>query len=50
MNVQEHDIIITKHRVGALYGTDLGLILRTNSIEHVITCEVSTSYVCPRAA
>ncbi|ABK89983.1 cysteine hydrolase [Francisella tularensis subsp. novicida] len=45
MDVQEHDIIITKHRVSALYGTDLEFILRANSIEHVIICGVSTSYV-----
>ncbi|MBK2356646.1 cysteine hydrolase family protein [Francisella hispaniensis] len=45
MDVQEHDIIITKHRVSALYGTDLELILRANNIEHVVICGVSTSYV-----
>jgi nicotinamidase-related amidase len=45
MDVQEHDIIVTKHRVSALYGTNLEVILRANQISEVIICGVSTSYV-----
>ena len=45
MDVQDQDIIITKHRVSALYGTDLEVILKSNNIEHVIICGVSTSFV-----
>ena len=45
MDVQDHDIIITKHRVSALYGTDLEVILRGNDISEVIICGVSTSFV-----
>ncbi|MEY8702133.1 cysteine hydrolase family protein [Francisella philomiragia] len=45
MDVQEHDIIITKHRVSALYGTNLEVILRANNIQEIIICGVSTSYV-----
>ncbi|AIT10174.1 isochorismatase [Candidatus Francisella endociliophora] len=45
MDVQDQDIIITKHRVSALYGTDLEAILKYNNIEHVVICGVSTSFV-----
>ena len=45
MDVQDHDIIITKHRVSALYSTDLEVILRANEISKVIICGVSTSFV-----
>jgi nicotinamidase-related amidase len=45
MDVQSHDIIITKHRVSALYGTDLEVILRGNNTSEVIVCGVSTSFV-----
>ncbi|MGQ4001612.1 isochorismatase family cysteine hydrolase [Francisellaceae bacterium CB300] len=45
MDVQDHDIIITKHRVSALYGTNLEVILRANEISKVIICGVSTSFV-----
>ncbi|WP_150463873.1 cysteine hydrolase family protein [Francisella sp. XLW-1] len=45
MDVQEHDVIITKHRVSALYGTNLEVVLRANSIQNIIICGVSTSYV-----
>lgn len=45
MDIQDHDIIITKHRVSALYGTNLEVILKSNNIEHVIMCGVSTSFV-----
>lgn len=45
MDVEDHDIVITKHRVSALYGTDLEVILRANDVEHVVICGVSTSFV-----
>ncbi|APC91852.1 MULTISPECIES: cysteine hydrolase family protein [Francisella] len=45
IDIQDNDVIITKHRVSALYGTDLELILRANNVEHVVVCGVSTSYV-----
>ncbi len=45
MDVQSHDIIIIKHRISALYGTDLEVILRGNNISEVIICGVSTSFV-----
>ncbi len=45
MYVQSHDIIIPKHRVSALYGTNLEVILRANEISKVIICGVSTSFV-----
>ncbi|AXA34078.1 cysteine hydrolase family protein [Francisella adeliensis] len=45
MDVQANDIIITKHRVSALYGTNLEVILRSNDISEVIICGVSTSFV-----
>jgi nicotinamidase-related amidase len=45
MDVQINDIIITKHRVSALYGTNLEVILRSNDISEAIICGVSTSFV-----
>lgn len=45
MDVQDQDNVITKHRVSALYGTDLEVILQSNRVEHVVICGVSTSYV-----
>lgn len=37
--------IVTKRRVGALYGTDLEVILRTHGIDTLVLCGVSTSGV-----
>ena len=45
MDVRDNDIVITKHRVSALYGTNLEVILRANSIDKVVICGVSTNYV-----
>lgn len=45
IDVLEQDIIVTKHRVSALYGTNLEVILKSNAVEHVIICGVSTSFV-----
>lgn len=45
MDVRNEDIIITKHRISALYGTNLEVILRSNDISEVIICGVSTNFV-----
>lgn len=45
MDVQEHDMIVVKQRVSALYGTNLEVMLRANDISRVVVCGVSTSYV-----
>jgi len=36
------DIVITKHQVGAFYGTDLELQLRRRKIETIVLCGIST--------
>ena len=43
LDVHEHDKVIVKHRISALYGTDLSIVLNANKIEHVILCGVSTN-------
>ncbi|MFZ9035261.1 MAG: cysteine hydrolase family protein [Francisellaceae bacterium] len=50
MDVAEHDHIVIKHRVSALYGTDLEPLLRAGQIEHVVLCGVSTTYVIESTA
>ncbi|WP_192483678.1 MULTISPECIES: cysteine hydrolase family protein [Cysteiniphilum] len=50
MNVEPQDVIVTKHRVSALYGTNLEPVLRANKIERVIICGVSTTYVVEATA
>ena len=42
-DVHPDDVLITKHRVSAFYGTDLDLILRANCIEHLILTGVATN-------
>jgi nicotinamidase-related amidase len=39
------DIVITKHRVSAFYGTDLEMILRTKEIDTLVLFGISTSGV-----
>jgi nicotinamidase-related amidase len=43
LNRENGDIIVTKHRVSAFYGTDLDLILRANQINHIILLGVATN-------
>lgn len=43
LDVNESDIIITKHRVSAFYATDLETILRANQIQHLILVGVATN-------
>jgi len=44
---REHEVIITKHRVGAFHGTDLDMILRANGIDTLVLAGISTSGVVP---
>ncbi|MEO8873990.1 MAG: isochorismatase family cysteine hydrolase [Polyangiaceae bacterium] len=39
------DVVVTKHRVGAFFGTDLDMILRANHVETLIFTGVATSGV-----
>jgi nicotinamidase-related amidase len=39
------EVIVTKHRVGAFFGTDLDMILRANSISTLIMSGIATSGV-----
>jgi nicotinamidase-related amidase len=39
------DIVVTKHRVGAFYGTDLEMILKAQGIDTLVMCGISTSGV-----
>ena len=45
IDVQEHDIVITKHRISFVYATDCEAILRANKIENIIVFGVSTEQV-----
>lgn len=42
---QADDIIVTKHRISAFAGTDLGMILRANEIDTLILFGIATSGV-----
>ncbi len=42
---QEQDIVVTKHRVSALAGTDLDMILRANEIDTLVLFGIATSGV-----
>lgn len=42
---QAYDIVVTKHRISAFAGTDLGMILRAREIETLILFGISTSGV-----
>ena len=43
LEINKRDIIITKHRVSAFYGTNLDLLLRANRIDHLILMGVATN-------
>lgn len=43
MDVQTSDTVIVKHRVNALYATELPTILTANAIDTLIICGVSTN-------
>lgn len=43
IDVQDDDIVITKRRYSAFYGTDLDLVLSNNGIEELLVCGVSTN-------
>ncbi len=45
LDVQPNDHIVIKHRISALYGSNLEPYLRANRIEHVIVCGVATDLV-----
>jgi nicotinamidase-related amidase len=45
VRLQETDIIVTKHRVDALFGTDLEMILRAKEIDTLILFGIATSGV-----
>jgi nicotinamidase-related amidase len=42
---QADDVVITKHRVSAFFGTELDMILRANGIETLVLVGVATSRV-----
>jgi nicotinamidase-related amidase len=39
------DVVVTKHRVGAFFGTDLDMILRANGIDALVLTGIATSGV-----
>jgi nicotinamidase-related amidase len=39
------EVVVTKHRVGAFFGTDLDMILRANGIETLVLTGIATSGV-----
>jgi nicotinamidase-related amidase len=43
--VQPGEIVVTKHRVGAFFATDLDMILRANEIDTLVLCGIATSGV-----
>jgi nicotinamidase-related amidase len=45
LDVQKDDLIVVKHRISALYGSNLEPFLRANRIENVIVCGVATDLV-----
>jgi nicotinamidase-related amidase len=42
---KDNDVVVMKHRVGAFFGTDLDMILRSNGITTLIVTGVATSGV-----
>jgi nicotinamidase-related amidase len=50
IDVQPQDIIITKHRINAFYGTNLEPILKAQNIDTLIICGVATNYVVEHTA
>lgn len=45
LDVQPHDVIVTKRRVGAFSGSDLDAVLRGGGIRHLVLAGLSTSGV-----
>lgn len=43
LDYRAEDIVITKHRINAFYGTPLEAILNANDIQNLILCGVSTN-------
>jgi nicotinamidase-related amidase len=41
----EHEVIVTKHRVSAFSGTDLDMILRASGVDTLVLCGIATSGV-----
>ena len=39
------DVVVTKHRVSAFFGTDLDMVLRANGIETLVLSGIATSGV-----
>jgi ureidoacrylate peracid hydrolase len=44
LQVEASDLVIEKPRVSPFYGTALDVVLRTNHIEHLYVCGVSTTW------
>jgi nicotinamidase-related amidase len=42
---RSNEVVVTKHRVGAFFGTDLDMILRANDIDTLVLCGIATSGV-----
>jgi nicotinamidase-related amidase len=42
---EARDVVVTKHRVGAFFGTDLDMVLRANAIETMVLAGIATSGV-----
>jgi nicotinamidase-related amidase len=42
---QPGDVVVTKHRVSAFFGTDLDMVLRANGIETLVLAGIATSGV-----
>lgn len=45
IQLQEQDILVTKHRVSAFSGSDLEMILNANHVNHLILTGIATSGV-----
>lgn len=50
LDVQPTDSVVTKHRIGAFYGTALEPILRTHHVERVVLTGVSTTWAVESTA
>jgi nicotinamidase-related amidase len=42
---QSRDVVVTKHRVGAFFGTELDMLLRANGIDTLLLAGIATSGV-----
>lgn len=45
LDVQPHDVLVTKRRIGAFAGSDLDVVLRAAHVRHLVLAGVSTSGV-----